>query len=90
MGVICHSNFNSGVKKDIRHCESLFNSRPSCGIIRTTADYFLLPYMKNVCQKVHMGHCDKEMLFYLIILSNGIESRSLPNLVGCLGCLFRT
>jgi hypothetical protein len=43
--VICHGKFNSGVKKKtLNIVKSLLQSQPSCGIIRTTADYFLLPY----------------------------------------------
>jgi hypothetical protein len=34
-----------GSKKTLHIVESLLYSQPSCGIIRTTADYFLLPYI---------------------------------------------
>jgi hypothetical protein len=36
-----------GSKKTLNILQSLLNSQPSCGIIRTTADYFLLPYSRK-------------------------------------------
>jgi hypothetical protein len=43
-----------GSKKTLNSVECLLHSQPPCGVIRTTADYFLLPNMKaRVC-----GPCD--------------------------------
>jgi hypothetical protein len=37
-----------GSKKSLHIVESLLNSQPPCGIIRTTADQFLLPYIRVI------------------------------------------
>jgi hypothetical protein len=44
MVLIWHGELNTGVGKYIKIVECLLHSQPSRGIIRTTADYFFLPY----------------------------------------------
>jgi hypothetical protein len=46
MGAICHGDFHSRVEKDIQTLFKVFLKASHLGgIIRTTADYFLLPYV---------------------------------------------
>jgi hypothetical protein len=50
-----------GSKKILHIVEYLLNSQPPCGIIRTTADEFLLPY-SMACTCPSLQRCDLEML----------------------------
>jgi hypothetical protein len=48
MGDIWHNISFLGSKKTINIVECFLHCQPSCGIIRTTAGYFLLPYSSSV------------------------------------------
>jgi hypothetical protein len=43
-----------GSKKTLNIVKSLLHMHPPCGIIRTTADYFLLPYTSQTSRSVDL------------------------------------